>query len=318
MHVERNKFRSTTPSERAMTFRLFIYYCAVCGGWAALLAWAVTEGLGVPQIRSLWLRTAATSGLVGLLLAGAVGTVDAILNAMGRERLLRILVCVGVGFFGGILGGILGELLHSLRLFRFLGWMVVGMMIGASIGVFDVFGARSGRDLSVAGRKLTNGLIGGVLGGLGGGLIVELLKIDWVQQMLRLPRSAVALGLVILGVSIGLLIGLAQVILKEAWVRIEKGFRAGREMMLARADTTIGRAESCDIGLFGDPAVERIHARIVRQGNRFVLADAGSAGGTFLNDQRVTQTMPLRSGDLIRVGSSVLRFGERTSRQTSG
>ncbi len=297
-----------------MTFRLFIYYCAVCGGWAALLAWALTEGLRIQDIKSLWLRTAATSGLVGLLLAGAVGTLDALLNAVGRERLVRIVVCLGVGFFGGVLGGVLGEMLHSLKLFRFLGWMVVGMMIGISIGVFDVFGARTGRDLSVAGRKLINGLIGGVLGGFGGGLIVEFLKMDWVQDTLRLPRSSVALGLVILGVSIGSLIGLAQVILTEAWVKIEKGFRAGREMMLARADTTIGRAESCDIGLFGDPAVERIHARIVRQGSRFLLADAGSAAGTFLNDERITQAVPLRSGDLIRVGGNVLRFGERLSR----
>ncbi len=301
-----------------MTFRLFIYYCAVCGGWAALLAWALTEGLRIQDVKSLWLRTAATSGFVGLLLAGAVGTLDALLNAAGRERFVRIVVCLGVGFFGGALGGVLGELLHSLKLFRFLGWMVVGMMIGVSIGVFDVFGARTGRDLSVAGRKLMNGLIGGVLGGLGGGLIVEFLKMDWVQDTLRLPRSSVALGLVILGVSIGSLIGLAQVILTEAWVKIEKGFRAGREMMLARADTTIGRAESCDIGLFGDPAVERIHARIVRQGSRFMLADAGSAAGTFLNDERITQAVPLRSGDLIRVGSSVLRFGERLSRGAPG
>jgi hypothetical protein len=299
-----------------MTFRLFIYYCAVCGGWAALVAWGLTEWLRVQEIKSLLLRTAATSGLVGLLLAGVVGALDAFLNAVGRERVARILVCLSVGFVGGAMGGVLGELLHSLRLFRFLGWMVVGMMIGVSIGVFDVFSARTARDLSTAGRKLTNGLIGGVLGGLGGGLVVELLKMEWVQNTLRLPRSSVALGLVILGVSIGLLIGLAQVILKEAWVKIEKGFRAGREMMLSRADTTIGRAESCDIGLFGDPGVERIHARIVKQGSRFLLADAGSAAGTFLNDERVTETVPLRSGDLIRIGGSVLRFGERTSRQS--
>lgn len=299
-----------------MTFRLFVYYCAVCGGWAALVAWGLTEGLRVQEIKSVWLRTAATSGLVGLLLAGAVGALDAFLNAVGRERVARVLVCLGVGFVGGAMGGVLGELLHSLRFFRFLGWMVVGMMIGVSIGVFDVFGARTAKDLSAAGRKLTNGLIGGVLGGLGGGLVVELLKAEWVQNTLRLPRSSVAIGLVILGISIGLLIGLAQVILKEAWVKIEKGFRAGREMMLSRADTTIGRAESCDIGLFGDPAIERIHARIVKQGSRFLLADAGSAAGTFLNDERVSQAVPLRSGDRIRVGGSVLRFGERTSRRS--
>ena len=24
-----------------MSFRLFIYYCAICGGWAALVGWAL-------------------------------------------------------------------------------------------------------------------------------------------------------------------------------------------------------------------------------------------------------------------------------------
>ena len=60
------------------------------------------------------------------------------------------------------------------------------------------------------------------------------------------------MGFVALGMCIGLLIGLAQVILKEAWVRVEAGFRAGREMILSKPEVTIGRAESCDIGLFGD------------------------------------------------------------------
>jgi pSer/pThr/pTyr-binding forkhead associated (FHA) protein len=84
-------------------------------------------------------------------------------------------------------------------------------------------------------------------------------------------------------------------------------------MLLGKAETTIGRAEACDVGLFGDPGVERLHARIVRRGDDYFLADAGTAGGTFLNDRRVTDPAPLRSGDAIRVGGCVLRFGLRRS-----
>src|SRR5205085_3656153 len=101
-------------------------------------------------------------------------------------------------------------------------------------------------------RKVVNGIIGGVIGGLAGGLLFELPKSEW------LPRTALAVGLAILGLCIGLLIGLAQVILKEAWLRVESGFRPGRELILSKADTTPGRAESCDIGLFGDPEIERV------------------------------------------------------------
>jgi hypothetical protein len=128
--------------------------------------------------------------------------------------------------------------------------------------------------MRAARRKLYNGLLGGALGGALGGFLFEQLS-----TLERLPRSSLALGLVILGVSIGLLIGLAQIILKEAWIKVEKGFRAGREMMLSKVETTIGRAESCDVGLFGDDAVERAHARIVLERKRYVLEDAGSPGG---------------------------------------
>ena len=61
------------------------------------------------------------------------------------------------------------------------------------------------------------------------------------------------------------MIGLAQVVLKEAWLRVEQGFRPGRELMLVKEETAIGRAEGCDLGLFGDNGVERKHARILLQ-----------------------------------------------------
>jgi hypothetical protein len=294
-----------------MSFKLFIYYCAVCGGWAAFLAWILVETLHLRN-RSALAASIWISGIVGLVLATAVGCLDAILNAVGFQRWLRVLVCLTVGFLGGLLGGSLGQFLQNRGLPRFLGWMMVGLAIGASIGVFDVARAlRSGQAGRSAWRKLVNGLIGGVLGGMVGGLLF-----DALETFLKLPRSSLALGLVTLGTSIGLLIGLAQIILKEAWIKIEKGFRAGREMMLSRAETSIGRAESCDIGLFGDNSIERTHARILLKGNRYLLADGGSAVGTFLNDQPVTQLTPLQSGDVIRVGNSLLRFGEKQRRST--
>ena len=88
--------------------------------------------------------------------------------------------------------------------------------------------------------------------------------------------------------SIGLLIGVAQVILKEAWVRVEQGFRPGRELMLVKEETVIGRAEDCDLGLYGDNGVERKHARILLKDGRYMLYDESTPGGTFVNDQRIT------------------------------
>ena len=86
-------------------------------------------------------------------------------------------------------------------------------------------------------------------------------------------------------------------------------------MILSKEKTTIGRAEACDIGLFGDNAIERLHAQIVLTGNRYYVEDAKTASGTFANDQPVAGRVALRSGDRIRVGSSVLCFRERQKRK---
>ena len=52
----------------------------------------------------------------------------------------------------------------------------------------------------------------------------------------------------------------------------------------------------------------------MRKNNRYLLADVETAGGTYLNDEPVRKPTPLRNGDMIRVGNSVLRFGERAKR----
>jgi pSer/pThr/pTyr-binding forkhead associated (FHA) protein len=126
--------------------------------------------------------------------------------------------------------------------------------------------------------------------------------------------SPSAWGFVALGLCIGLLIGLAQVLLTQSWLRVEAGFRSGRELILSKAELTIGRAESCDIGLFGDPGVEKLHARLIRRGNAYFVQDAGTPAGTFVNDRRVTDETPLRDGDAIRLGRCVLRFRETRRR----
>jgi hypothetical protein len=129
-----------------------------------------------------------------------------------------------------------------------------------------------------------------------------------------LALSRLAIGLVILGLLIGCLIALAQVFLKESWVTIESGRRAGKQMMLAKDETTIGRAEGIDIGLYGEQGIEKQHARILLKNNKYYLEDTGTPGGTFLNDERIDGRAPLRNGDKIQVGTAVLRFGERAKK----
>jgi MFS family permease len=298
-----------------MSFTKFIYYCAMCGGWAALLAWVAVQFGGLRSIDSDYVKATVNAGILGLLVAGAIGMLDAVQNAVGVQRVLRVLLCMVIGAIGGMLAGLLGQTLYNLsggQLWCLLiGWVLIGMLIGASIGMFDLFRAMSSRQESSAPlRKTLNGVIGGFIGGLLGGLPYGVLMTDP-----NLPRSNLLIGFVLLGLCIGLMVGIAQVILKEAWIKVEQGFRPGRELMLMKDETTIGRAEGCDLGLFGDNQIERQHARILVQDNRYVLTDTGTPGGTYLNDQRINGPTPLHSGDLIRVGKSVIRFGERQKRR---
>jgi hypothetical protein len=298
-----------------MSFQLFIYYCAVAGGWAAFAAALIVLG-SVNEIRSPLLRASLTGAVLGAFVAAAVGFVDSILNDKGAARLLRTALCALLGAMAGVCGGLVGQILFDqFGLPILVGWVLAGTLIGASLGAFDVLRGASGGEMGAAFRKVLNGVIGGMLGGLLGGLPFSVVQsFQFLSELF--PRSSLAACLVLLGVLIGLGIGLAQVILKEAWLKVEEGFRAGRELMLSKEETTIGRAESCDLGLFGDNTIQRVHARIVLKDNRYLLEHAGEEGETFLNDEPVrSKPVPLRAGDRIRIGKSVLQFGERQKRK---
>jgi hypothetical protein len=308
-----------------MSFRLFVYYCAVCGAWAAFVGWFLGRAISSPD-SEVYPRTILRGLSLGMMLAFGLGVVDGLFSSkqLGAVVLRGVFVAV-IGLLGGLLGGALGQFLFGLpesvwlkESLRALGWVLTGLLIGASVGVFDVVARLSrGEGTSGAVRKVVNGVLGGGVGGLIGSLFFIALGLGLGKVFGRPPDqvySSGAWGMVVLGACIGLFIGLAQVILKEAWVRVEAGFRPGRELILNKDEITIGRAESCDIGLFGGQGVEKVHARILLKGKRYLLADDDTPGGTYLNDERITEPTPLRNGDTIRVGNCVLRFGERAKK----
>jgi hypothetical protein len=311
-----------------MSFKLFIYYCAICGGWAALAGWALGLALGAIAENALF-RVMIEGLCVGMLVALALGFVDILWNTGGRQMsqaLLRGLIVAGIGCVSGLLGAAIGQVLvllagwvthRDIDILGVVGWVLSGLLIGASVGVYDWWQHQQrGEAAAGAARKVRNGVLGGMLGGLIGTALYWALRLGLTTILKRDDLlSSGAWGFVALGLCIGLFIGLAQVIFKEAWVRVEEGFRSGRELILSKDEVTIGRAESCDIGLFGDAGIERTHARILLKNHRYLLADAGTEGGTYLNDQRVAQPTLLRDGDVIRLGKSRLRFGERQKKK---
>jgi DNA-binding winged helix-turn-helix (wHTH) protein len=76
------------------------------------------------------------------------------------------------------------------------------------------------------------------------------------------------------------------------------------ERIFLRQDvTTIGRSDSCAV-VIALPLVSRLHARIEMQHDRYLLFDAGSANGTFVNGERIEQSHQLSTGDTIWLGSA--------------
>jgi DNA-binding response OmpR family regulator len=82
------------------------------------------------------------------------------------------------------------------------------------------------------------------------------------------------------------------------------------EEQLLEADVcTIGRAPTCQITVPRN-IVSRVHARIERHGLRYLLHDAGSANGTFVNHVRINHPHLLKDHDSIGLGAAApaLRF----------
>lgn len=289
-----------------MSLNRFVYYCAVTGGWAALVAWVAVElllfragsaGTALPAM----LRDTLAAAIVG----GAIGAGLAVVSGMTNARWEVLLKRAGPGLLGGILGGGLGGLLGGvlytyLHAPRALGWLIMGSGIGVTDGFYDR-----------APRKIRNGLVGGSIGGLVGGLLFDPITRSGAEM------SGRATAFVILGISVGVLIGLAQVVLKEAWLTVLDGYRPGRQLILSRDVTVLGRAEHLPLPFLGhaDHELEPEHVRIIRKPDgQFVAEENETRLGTLVNSQPMRGPMVLRDGDLIRLGTNIVRFNHRRRR----
>lgn len=71
-------------------------------------------------------------------------------------------------------------------------------------------------------------------------------------------------------------------------------------------ELTIGRAGGCAIALPEDTYVSNLHARVFAADGQVLVEDLGSTNGTYLNRTKVSAAVPLRKGDRIQVGNTVL------------
>lgn len=82
-----------------------------------------------------------------------------------------------------------------------------------------------------------------------------------------------------------------------------------QEFVLRQQAVTLGRDPHGNL-VINSPLVSRLHARITADGPRFLLRDAGSVNGTYVNGSRLTEARPLADNDMIGLGSraAILRY----------
>jgi hypothetical protein len=307
-----------------MSFRRFIYYSTLVGAWAAFLGWALARFLA-PQHDIVY---AVVYGLfLGLTVAFGLSLVDALWNFSPSQFVpifARVAAAMAIGVIGSsACGAIAGTAFHYLpggfaSVALLFGWIGLGFLVGLSVSLFDVLAGLARKDVRGPLKKLLKCTAGGTFGGIVGGIAAWVFKFP-VGSLLNDPGgnelwTPTAIGFVVLGGLIGLLVGLSQVFLLEAWVKVEAGFRPGRDLILSRDRTVIGRAEGSDIALFGDNGVDKQHALILLDGGGYYLEPLPNTPGTFVNDRPVIAKTLLHAGDLIRVGKSLLRFNQRRKR----
>jgi len=276
-----------------------LLFYAAAGGLGGLAAWGTAEPF--MGIHSLYGRDIVLGALVGAFIAAFLASIEALSVGQNRLALRGIRTGGMIGAIGGAVGLIVAELAFDIMpgfFGRILGWAVLGIAVGLGVGWATGSNAR---------RR--NGALGGVVGGALGGLFYQTLTTTFPQAFGR------AIAIVVLGALIGFFIGLVSELLKRGWLMVvrsqSRNAREGREYPLAKQVTIIGRAEECDVGLFGDQSVLGQHAIIRLEGKNYSIAPTGG-GSVTVNHHLIGAKQILRNGDRIEVGGTLFLYRERT------
>ena len=282
-----------------MSFARLVYYSAMIGGWSAFLGWMLAEyqfggGGG-------FLADAGIATFIGAAIGAGLNAVAGLSNGQWKRLVLRAVPGLVLGGLGGAIGVVFGKILfETFDLPRALGWMMMGLGIGAVEGISDH-----------SKQKLRNGLIGGAIGGILGGYLFDPIA-NLIHSETGMTSRAFAFT--ILGVCIGLLIGIAQVVLKQAWLTVLDGYRPGRQLVLSQPVTFLGRGDHLALPFMGQHNIDLNveHVKISRQPNgTYTVEDNQSKQGTLLNNRAVQTPTILNDGDTVKFGQNFVRFNWR-------
>ncbi|KAJ53205.1 hypothetical protein BD780_003408 [Clostridium tetanomorphum] len=74
-----------------------------------------------------------------------------------------------------------------------------------------------------------------------------------------------------------------------------------------QGEITIGRRTD-NTFVLDDPYVSSLHAKVFIRNNEYIVQDLQSTNGTLVNNVKINGRKYLNSGDIIKIGSTVLKF----------
>jgi hypothetical protein len=284
-------------------------YLGIAGLAGAFVAWALFEpsfhDAGQQGVGNILLFPA-----FAMLVALGFAVAESLVEHSWHKAASRIVLAIVLGIVIGFIIYIVAEIVYQvgLRLLYSSGsplntsnplhWIVRGF-------AWSVFGVTGGLVYGIAGQSLKKtlyGVVGGIIGaGIGGSVF------DPISNLTRVGAPSRCIGMMIMGAFTGVAIGLVESALKDRWLYVSGGPLAGKQFILYKPETRIGRDQSNDIYLFKDIAVQPQHAVIeLRTGRAVLIATAP----TFIAGQPVSQHM-LRNGDLIQIGRYSFSYQEK-------
>ena len=246
--------------------------------------------------------------VVGMLIAGWDG-----ISSRSPAKFLslagRALPLLAVA---GVLGGWLSQEYYSsaiedatsvddLHFPRGVAWAIAMTGIGLAVGA-----------ASRSGKRAVNGALGGAIGGFVGGFVFDYIDLSDTDG---LPNRVV--GLVLTGLVVGTSIGLVETARRQHWLEIVSGGMAGKQFILYHDLTTIGSGHDCHVTLIKDQGIGAQHAFLERQGDGLVARSVNPAAPLSVNGVATVEAR-LAEGDLMQMGSTVLRYRAKAAAMPTG
>lgn len=259
------------------------------------------------------------AGVIGL----GIGATDGIMCRLPRRALLGGIVGLLIGGVGGLFTSALADVAYALlttaasaermstvpalralgfllqMIARMFAWTLAGMAMGLGQGI----ALRSK-------RLLAYGFLGGVIGGMLGGLLFDPLDLVILGADRIGADISRLVGFVVIGAAVGAMIGVVELLTRDAWLRMIEGPLAGKEFLIFRDIMNIGASPKSEIYLFNDAGVAATHAQLRVIGDETEITATDRVHPLVVN-QNVVKNARLRHGDRIMIGSTTFVFEQR-------